>query len=294
MMRLSREDEHMVGRARPAIHSRVKVGFTKDGRITAVDMFTVVEGGPYGPGGDGNSASRYASLMFQPEAMRWRGMTAITNTPPRGAQSQPGGMQGITLMEPILAKAARKLGVDQVRDSQDQLARRQGEVRSAEPAGKRTYTTSCFLKEALDKGAREFGWDARKASSGQRDGTKVRGVGVAVSGFVGGSSGFDGLFVIKPDGRMYVQTGIGNLGTESMIDCQRVSAEMVGMPWEKVHVTWGDTSKHLPWSCVSGGSQTIHAHTRASHAAASRCDQEAAGDRGKGPRWQTRGLRRRQ
>ena len=71
----------------------------------------------------------------------------------------------------------------------------------------------------------------------RRNGSKVR-VGVAVSGFVGGSTGFDGLFIIKPDGQMYVHTGIGNLGTESMIDCQLVAAEMVGMPWEKTHVTW--------------------------------------------------------
>jgi xanthine dehydrogenase molybdenum-binding subunit len=269
MMRLSREEEHSVGRARPAMHARMKVGFSKEGRITAIDMFTIVEGGPYGPGGDGNSASRYASLMFQPEAMRWRGVTAITNTPPRGAQSQPGGMQGITLIEPILAKAARKLGVDQVEIRK--INAPAGKARFGPPnaAGNRTYTTSCFLKEALDKGAAEFGWDARKARSAQRQGTKVRGIGVAVSGFVGGSVGFDCLFVIKPDGHMYVNTGIGNLGTESMADSHRVAAEMMGMPWEKTHVTWGDTSKHLPWSCVSGGSQTIHAHTRASHAAAS-------------------------
>ena len=38
----------------------------------------------------------------------------MTNTPPRSAQSAPGGMQGITVMEPVLAKAARKLGLDQV------------------------------------------------------------------------------------------------------------------------------------------------------------------------------------
>ena len=153
MMRLSREEEHSVGRARPAMHSRVKVGFAKDGRITAVDMFTIVEGGPYGPGGDGNSASRYASLMFQPEAMRWRGVTAITNTPPRGAQSQPGGMQGITIMEPIVAKAARKLGIDQVEIRK--VNSPAGKARFGPPnaAGNRTYTTSCFLKEALDKGA---------------------------------------------------------------------------------------------------------------------------------------------
>jgi len=92
---------------------------------------------------------------------------------------------------------------------------------------------------------------------------------VAISSYNAGSIGFDGLFVIKPDGRMYIQTGIGNLGTESWSDCQRVSAEMMGMPWEKVEIAWGDTSKNLPWSCVSGGSQTTHAMTRAAHAAAS-------------------------
>ena len=47
----------------------------------------------------------------------------------------------------------------------------------------------------------------------------VRGTGVAVSTFVAGSTGFDGLFVIKPDGKMYIQSGIGNLGTESFSDC---------------------------------------------------------------------------
>ena len=44
---------------------------------------------------------------------------------------------------------------------------------------------------------------------------------------------------------------------------------MMGMPWDKVEIAWGDTSQHLPWTCVSGGSQTIHAMTRAGHAAAS-------------------------
>ena len=46
--------------------------------------------------------------------MRWRGLAVLTNTPPRVSQSAPGGMQGITIIEPILAKAARKLGIDQV------------------------------------------------------------------------------------------------------------------------------------------------------------------------------------
>jgi len=47
-----------------------------------------------------------------------------------------------------------------------------------------------------------------------------------------------------------------------------VAAEVLVMPWDKVEVIWGDTSKHLPWSCLSVGSQTTHAMTRANHAGA--------------------------
>jgi CO/xanthine dehydrogenase Mo-binding subunit len=52
------------------------------------------------------------------------------------------------------------------------------------------------------------------------------------------------------------------------VDVHRVVAEVLGVPLEKCDVTWGNTSKNLPWTCVSGGSQTTHAMTRAAHAAA--------------------------
>ena len=38
MMRISREDEHYIGRARTGIAGRAKVGFAKDGRITATEV----------------------------------------------------------------------------------------------------------------------------------------------------------------------------------------------------------------------------------------------------------------
>ncbi len=267
MMRIDRETEHYIGGARPAMHGRLKVGFAKDGRITALDMFVVNENGPYEPVGDTGQSGRQVSLLFQPPAMRWRGVSVLTNTPPRRAQSQPGGMQGIVLMEPILAKASRKLGVDQVAIHRVNAPEGKAEFGPANPRGQRAHITSSFVKQALDRGAEQFKWNERKTQGGKRQGSKVRGYGVATSSFVAGSTGYDGLFVIKPDGRMYIQSGIGNLGTESMSDCHRVSAELVGMPWEKVELTWGNTSKNLPWSCVSGGSQTTHAHTRAAHAA---------------------------
>jgi CO/xanthine dehydrogenase Mo-binding subunit len=268
MMRISREEEHAIGRARPGMHSRVRAGFTKDGRVTAMDMFTVTDGGPYGPGGDGNTASQYAQMMCQAETFRHRGITAITNTPPRGALSQPGGFQGCEIVNDILNKAARKLGIDQVAMRKLNAPEGKAKFGPANARGVRGYVTSCFLKEALDKGAARFNWNERVARGPQRNGSKVRGVGVGISSYSGGSVGFDGLFIITPEGGMRVHTGIGNLGTESFSDCQRVAAEMVGIPWEKVEIVWGDTAKNLPWSCNSGGSQTIHAHTRTSHAAA--------------------------
>jgi xanthine dehydrogenase molybdenum-binding subunit len=267
MMRISREEETFIGRARPSFQGRMKVGFSKEGRITALDMFVICDNGPYDSVGDAPSSGRIVSLLYQPQAMRWRGLTVLTNTPPRSAQSSPGGLQGIVIIEPIIAKAARRLGVDQVAIRRINCP--EGKAPFGPLAqGKQQYATSAFLKEALDRGAEQFKWSERVARTPKRRGTKVRGVGVSLSCYVGGTIGFDGLLVIKPDGRITFQSGIGNLGTESVIDVHRVGAEVLGVPWEKCDVVWGNTTKNLPFTCVSGGSQTTHAMTRAAHATA--------------------------
>jgi CO/xanthine dehydrogenase Mo-binding subunit len=269
MMRISREEEHYIGRARQGIHSRVKVGFQKDGRITAVDLFVVGDNGPYDAQGDFRGVGNWVSLCYQPLAMRWRGVTVLTNTPPRTAQRAPGGLQANGLMEPVLAKAARALGIDEVEIHRINAPAGKAPFGPRGAGGKQQYVTSAFMKETLAKGAELFNWEEKKARSGKRQGSKVRGSGVAVSSFNAGSTGFDGLFIIKPDGRVQFQSGIGNLGTHSMFDVHRVAAEMLDVPWEKCDVVFGDTGKHLPWTCVSAGSQTTHAMTRAAHAAAS-------------------------
>jgi CO/xanthine dehydrogenase Mo-binding subunit len=218
---------------------------------------------------DSRSAGDHISLSYQPMAMRWRTLTVLTNTPPRGAQRAPGGAQGNSLMAPLLAKAARRLGIDQVAIHRINAPEGKAPFGALNARGRQNYVTSAFVKDALDKGAALFNYDERKARSGQRNGSKVRGVGVAVSAYSAGSIGFDGILVIKPDGRVSIQSGIGNLGTESTFDVHRVAAEVLGVPWEKVDITWGNTAKHLPNTCGQGGSQTAHAMTRAAHAAAS-------------------------
>jgi CO/xanthine dehydrogenase Mo-binding subunit len=273
MMRISREEETFIGRARPSFQGRMKVGFSKEGRITALDMFVICDNGPYDAVGDASSSGRIVSLLYQPQAMRWRGLTVLTNTPPRSAQSSPGGLQGIVITEPIIAKAARKLGIDQVAIRRINCPEGKA-LLGPVVQGKRQYATSAFLKEALDRGAEQFKWNERVARTTKKIGTKVRGVGVSLSCYVGGTIGFDGLLVIKPDGRITFQSGIGNLGTESVMDVHRAGAEVLGVPWEKCDIVWGNTSRDLPFTCVSGGSQTTHAMTRAAYATAMAAKQK--------------------
>ena len=261
MLRITRYEENYLGRARPGMQARIKIGFREDGRITALDIYALGDGGPYGTN-DHMSGGSTASLAYQPLNQRQRGVGVYTNTPPKAAQRGPGGAQYIGMLEPLMDKAARELGIDRLDlrrinapDGNSVFGPRQGGL------------TSVHVKEAIEKGVELFGWNERIQRSGQLNGTKKTGIGLAVSPYTAGSTGFDGLLVIRPDGKLQIHQGIGNLGTHSIADTGRAAADVLGLQWKDCEIVWGDTSRHLPWSSVQAGSQTTFAHTRANHAA---------------------------
>jgi len=270
MMRVSRAEETYIGRVRPGYQGWIKMGFKKDGRVTAIDTFIVEASGPYRRQGDHSTTANLGSLLFQAPNMRFRGISVATNTPPGVSQRAPGGLQASVWFEPLVHEAAKKLGIDQVAIHRMNAPEGQalfGLVPPNTPPGRpRNKLTSCFVKEALDQGAELFGWEAKKAVSGTRTGSKVRGVGCGIGAYTAGSIGVDGLCVLRPDGMLEIHQGIGNLGTHSVIDTARVICEVSNFPWEKVEVVWGNTSKGLPWSSIQAGSQTTYAHTRANFA----------------------------
>ena len=114
MMRISREEEHFIGRARPGFQGRMKVGFSKDGKNHSPGHVHHLEQWPLRRKRRcqrfGNH--RLALVSTRGDALARR--DDADQHPPRGPQSAPGGMQGIIIMEPILAKAARKLSLDQI------------------------------------------------------------------------------------------------------------------------------------------------------------------------------------
>lgn len=262
MHRVTRYEENYIGRARPGFQAWVKMGFRADGKCTAIDLMIVQDSGPYGAG-DHNTAASVADLTYTPGNMRYRGFPMYTNTPPKAAQRGPGGAQINGMLEPLIDMAARQLNMDR-------LAIRILNAPGPDVGfGPRNATlTSVFAKEALQQGAELFDYENKIRLSGQRNGTKVTGIGMGLSTYTAGSRGYDGLMVIRPDGKLYVYQGIGNLGTHSISDTARPAAELLGLNWDQVEIIWGDSSRGMPNSSVQAGSQTTHAHTRANYAAA--------------------------
>ena len=128
--------------------------------------------------------------------------------------------------------------------------------------------TSAYQREALDIGAEQFGWEARRARSGQLRGSKVTGVAVGQAFHGAGNNGFDGLLRIARDGKLHVHTGAGNLGTYSYAGTSRVAAEVLGYDWENVEIVRGDSSRGLPWTLGQFGSNTTFTESRANYASA--------------------------
>ena len=263
MMRISRAEEYYMGANRAGFQGRIKLGFAKNGKVTAADLYLVQSGGPHGGFPDFMSAAGAVSLCYQPTAMQYRGIPVLTNTPPGGAQRGPGQNQIAMVMEPLMDRAARELGVDRL------------EIRSMNAPdndsiydGGQKSVTSAYQKEALKKGAQSFNWEQAKNRSGERNGSKVIGVGIGQAYHSAGATGFDGLVRIAPDGRLHIHSGVGNLGTYSYAATSRVVAEVLQCNWESCVIERGDSRKHLPWNLGQFGSNTSFTMSRSNHAAA--------------------------
>ena len=261
-LRITREQEFYIGSARSGIQGWLKVGVRENGKVCAVDLAIVNDGGASG-GGSGNSSAQHVTVCLQPEAMRYRGISVYTNTTPRGAQRGPGQNEMASALAPMTDKIAALVNVDRVN------FRRLNALRSdGFQGGGQGPVTSSFISEALAQGAREFDWQARNAQTRELGGSKKRGIGVGIGYHGAGSRGYDGLLRITPDGTLQIHSGVGNLGTYSYAGNSRVAAEAMQMPWENCEIHRGRSDRHLPHSSGQGGSNTIFTHSRAMWVAA--------------------------
>jgi xanthine dehydrogenase molybdenum-binding subunit len=263
MMRISRAEEYFFGYARTGFQGRIRMGFDRSGRVTAADLYIVQENGATAGFPDWPSSGDTVSILYQPEAMRFRGMCVMTNTVPRSAQRGPGHNQTVSAIEPLIDKAAKELGIDRLA-----MRRLNGPGMQAKVGANQGPVTSCYLPEAFEKGAALFDYEQRKSRSGQRNGSKVTGIGVGQAFHPAGFAGFDGLVRITPDGKLHLHSGVGNLGTYSHTGTSRIAAEVLKANWDNCVVERGDTRLGLPWNIGQFGSNTSFTMARTNYVAA--------------------------
>jgi len=171
-------------------------------------------------GGDAPSSGRIVfCYTAASHALAW--LTVLTNTPPRSAQIPRAGCRGLSSSSRSSRKP-RETWNRPGRDSPHQLPR--GKARWDHGAGKRQYATSAFLKEgstvARSSSNGTSGSRVRRTRVQRRGSHESSRVGVSLSCYVAAPS--DSTASCHQAGcRITFQSGIGNLGTESVMDVHR-------------------------------------------------------------------------
>jgi len=265
-------------------HSKARMGCTKDGKVTFLDMDHMIDNGAYGFKDDVG----YASLEL------WNGIrnarsqvTGVnTNRLTAGCFRGVGDCTLSTAIERMADQLAEKVGmgpaefriINQIsegdffnslggysdavmqRTNGDPLASVAPEYREAWP--ELFHLSSGSPLPMLRDGAERFRWNERfkgwgKPSSTQ--GAKRRGVGVGTGSHTCGveeEGNSSAIVRLNPDGSAKVFVSAGRQGQGSETTQAQVAAEALGLSLDMVEVETGDTDA-CPWGHGSIASNTM-------------------------------------
>jgi 4-hydroxybenzoyl-CoA reductase subunit alpha len=111
---LNREEVFYCHRGRHPVLMRFRTGVTKDGRITGLDLQTLLDGGAYGSYGVASTfyTGALQTVTYDIPRYRFRGCRVFTNKPPCGPKRGHGTPQSRFGQEVQLDKIAERLGRD--------------------------------------------------------------------------------------------------------------------------------------------------------------------------------------
>ncbi|GGB60872.1 xanthine dehydrogenase family protein molybdopterin-binding subunit [Blastomonas aquatica] len=162
-----------------------------------------------------------------------------------GSVRAPGEAVGMQVLEAAMDELAQATGIDPVELRKHNIA-------DKVPVEGTPYS-SRMLAEALDQGAKAFGWDQRRPKPCQtREGDWWIGMGMASAARVNMLVEAEARVTLKADGTALVETDQTDIGTGSYAILGQIAGEMLGLPIDRVKVLLGDTS--LPAGAGSGGS----------------------------------------
>ena len=227
---------------RPATIQRIRIGATKDGKITAIGHESW--NGDL-PGGGLEVAVQQTRLFYAGENRMTRMRLATLDLPEANAMRAPGEAPGLMALEIAMDEMAEKLGMDPV----EFRIRNDTQVDPEKP--ERPFSQRRFV-ECLRTGAERFGWQRRSSTPGKvRDGRWLVGMGVAGAFRNNLLTKSAARVRVDPRGIVTVETDMTDIGTGSYTIIGQTAAEMMGVPLDRVVVRLGDSD--FPASCGSGG-----------------------------------------
>jgi xanthine dehydrogenase YagR molybdenum-binding subunit len=241
---------------RPATIQRIRIGATKDGRITAIghenwsgDL----------PGGRAETGVKSTRLLYAGANRMTATRLAVLDLPEGNSMRAPSDAPGSMALEIAMDEMAEKLQLDPIEfrilnDTQ------------VDPEAPERRFSQRHLVECLRTGAKRFGWNQRSALPAKtRDGSWWIGIGVAAA--FRGSPVTRSAARVRLDKRgvITVETDMTDIGTGSYTIIAQTAAEMMGVPIDTVVVRLGDSS--FPVSSGSGGQFGANSSTSGVYAA---------------------------
>jgi 4-hydroxybenzoyl-CoA reductase subunit alpha len=238
---LSREEVFYCHRGRHPVLMWVKTGWTKDGRITAMDFKSWVDGGAYMSYG---AASLYYTGALQTVCdaipnYRWQGVRVLTNKPPCGPKRGHGTPQPRFALECHFDVVAERLGIPILE------LRRKNFTKPFSKTVNHLRITSSGLDECVDRVVRASSFEERHGRL-----PFGKGVGLAVGAYLCGA----GLPIywndmphsavdIRLDRSGVVQVACGqiDIGQGSNAMLAMIVAETLGARLDQVKLVTSDT-----------------------------------------------------
>ena len=221
----TREESQTAGSPRHEMEIRVRIGASNDGKIRALDLYTLSNTGAYGEHGPttvGLSGHKSIPLYTGSlEAFRFAYDVVYTNHQSAGAYRGYGATQGIFAVESMVNELAAKLNMDPT-VLRDLNMVREGMIM---PAYYDEPNNACALDRCMQHCRELFGWDEKYPVRDMGNG-KVRAAGVAMAMQGSCISNVDvGSATVKlsEDGTYNLIIGAADMGT----GCDTILAQMV-------------------------------------------------------------------
>jgi CO/xanthine dehydrogenase Mo-binding subunit len=219
-----------------------RTGVTRDGRITAIDVEVVIDGGAYvtlspvvlSRGGI------HAAGPYRCDNTRIDARAMFTNTPPNGAFRGFGAPQTQFASEVHIDRVAEALGMDAVK-FREKNALRPGDT----TATGQVLRDDCSALQVLREAVRRSGYRRKR---GKYAGTN-RGIGLSLfyhgSGFTGSGElklNSEAALELTEGGRVRILVSSTEIGQGTRTMHAQIVADALGVPYEDVEVPFPDTS----------------------------------------------------